>query len=71
MNATLLAVLCSKVAEHPSVDAPTKEKARSLKAEWAALQTTPLSGEKKKHDEKVAENHKRMVEFLKELLEKA
>jgi len=70
VNATLLAVLCTKVSEDSSVDEATKEKARTLKMEWASLQTAPLSNlhEEKERDAKREENRRKMVEFLLGLL---
>lgn len=69
MSPTLLAVLCSKVAEESSVDAEAREKARTLQAEWARLQTSPLNfQEKKAQDVKKDENRRKMAEFLSDLI---
>jgi hypothetical protein len=70
MNPTLLAVLCSKVAEDSSVDESAKETARSLKMEWTSLQTAPSSDyrEEQAREARREENRRKMAEFLRGLL---
>lgn len=70
METTLLAVLCGKVAEEPSLDESTREKARHLKVEWAGLQNPPSSNllEEQERNTKRQENHRKMTEFLADLV---
>jgi len=65
-NLTDLAVLCQQVADSPSADSVTAEKARVLKLEWVSLQTPPhpVLKEQEKIEAKKESLKKRMAEFL-------
>ncbi len=68
-NLTDLAVLCGEVADNPSADADTAEKAWQLKREWLVVteRETPPPPSLKENQQIEAEKEalrKRMVEFL-------
>jgi len=69
MDLTVLAVLCEKAANNPSVDAVTAKQAHKLKHEWAMLvaRETPPPADYETHKQIQAEKSatkKRMVELL-------
>jgi len=66
---TELAVLCGKVADSPSTDSVTREKAQGLKQEWVLLiarETPPLSELRAQREVEAQKESlkKRMVELL-------
>ncbi len=69
VDITVLAVLCGKAADNPSLDTVTREQAHKLKLEWAMLvaHETPPPADYKTHQDIEAEKaavKKRMVELL-------
>ncbi len=66
-GSTELAVLCGAVADSPSADADTAEKAVQLKHEWALLvaqQPQHVLAEQQRIEAKMESLKKRMAEFL-------
>ncbi len=66
LNPVNLSVMCRKVAESPSFDDATREKARKHISDWTRLQKTPnpdLKEQRKLEAEQEAQKQ-RMVEFL-------
>ena len=69
LDLTRLAVMCQNVADDPSVDAVTAERAWGLKREWIVLvaSETPLPPDlatQRQIDTKKAALKKRMFDFL-------
>ena len=58
--------MCQQVADSPSVDPFTAEKARALKLEWVRLQTPPATTleEEKRLEAQRESLKKRMADFL-------
>jgi len=66
MKLVQLSVLCQQVAESPSADSVTAEKARRLKWEWRELENLPpetAKGQQENASQKEALK-KRMADFL-------